>query len=182
MKDERKYSILVWVTVALVVLNLSTLATIFFNRYKDSKNEESAPGRTAVSASRQERFSGRYFREHLNLNPEQLDEFQKFNPVFRKNAREINIRLSEMRSEMLDEMAGKDIDTARLNELSDSIGLMHSNLKKLTYRYYLDMRKICSPEQYPLLEEMFSETFNEGMPGGRGNMMRNRQRYRGGRD
>ena len=173
---------MVWIVVALVVLNLSTLTTIIYNRYKVSKNEKSPFRKGTISIPRQERFSGRYFRENLNLNAEQTEEFQKFNPEFRRNAREINIRLSDMRSEMLDEMAYKNVDTARLNELSDSIGLLHSNLKKLTYKYYLDLRKICEPEQYPLLEEMFSETFNEGMPGGRGNMMRARQRYRGGRN
>jgi Spy/CpxP family protein refolding chaperone len=183
MKTENKYSILVWSVVILVVLNISTVATILYQKHS-AQNQGSADQNNNFSGrDRQDSFSGRYFRGKLNLTPEQLQEFQKFNPEFRNKAREINMQLYDLRNRMLQEMAVEKNDTAELNAISDSIGKLHGDLKKLTYRYYLDLKHICMPEQYPMLEDIFTETFNDGFSRGQGGrMMRNRERYRGGRN
>lgn len=47
--------------------------------------------------------------------------------------------------------------------LSDSIGYLHSNLKKLTYRYYIDIKSICNQEQQKKLEQLFGEIFASDM-------------------
>ena len=57
-------------------------------------------------------------------------------------------------------MSSVHCDTTRLNALSDSIRYLHSNLKKLTYRYYLEIKGICNSEQQKNLELLFSEVFN----------------------
>jgi hypothetical protein len=67
---------------------------------------------------------------------------------------------------MLIEMAAIKSDTSRLNMLSDSIGHLHSNLKKLTYGYYLDIKNICNPEQQKKLEQLFGEMFTNDAPMG----------------
>ena len=175
MKIESRYSLLVWAVVALVVMNLTILGTLLYQRYKNSGELVSSPEKTSIQSQSQEVFSGRYFMDNLNMTSEQLNEFQRFNPVFRNSAAEINFRLDDLRNAMLEEMAGPDPDIKRLNELSDSIGQLHSKLKKLTYRYYLDIRNICSPAQYPLIEEMFAMTFRGGRRQGKGYHYRMRQ-------
>jgi len=52
-----------------------------------------------------EKFSGRYFRDKLNLNSDQMAKFREFNPVFRQQARAITIELAAKRKQMLAEMA-----------------------------------------------------------------------------
>ena len=64
---------------------------------------------------------------------------------------------------MLTEMAKKNSDNNKLNMLSDSIGYLHSNLKKLTYRYYIDIKSICNQEQQKKLEQLFGEIFASEM-------------------
>ena len=61
---------------------------------------------------------------------------------------------------MLTEMSEKNCDTNKLNLLSDSIGYLHADLKKLTYKYYLDFKNICNEQQQEKLEQLFGEMFS----------------------
>lgn len=163
MKSENKYSILVWAIVVLAVLNISTILTVLYHKYQSDKVAGlSADSKQAELDS--ERFSGRYFRDELNMNNAQMEKFKVINPAFRPKARFITIELAEKRREMLHEMASAGSDTSRLNELSDSIGILHSELKKITYRYYLEMKEICTPEQQVKLEKIFGEMFANDAP------------------
>jgi len=175
---EKRQSILILAVVALIIMNLSTLGTILYQRQSGVKKDK-VTGQEGMTMQRQENFSGRYFHERLNLSPEQMNEFRKFNPGFRKEAREINERLMKLRSMMLEEMAKKESDINTLNSLSDSIGFFHSNLKKITFRYYLDLKFICTDSQEQQLEELFSETFSSDVQRGSGNRFRNRGRNQG---
>ena len=56
-------------------------------------------------------------------------------------------------------MAKPDYDTTRLNMLSDSIGYLHANLKKETYMYYMNFKKMCDISQQQKLEQLFEEMF-----------------------
>lgn len=180
MKTESKKALMIWAIVALALLNLTTIATVFYYRsrnVKETTNQESVviqPENTSL------RFSGRYFRDQLNLNAEQMERFREFNPLFRQHVRDINFELSSIRRKMLDEMSSSRCDTVRLKSLSDSIGHLHANLKVLTYKYYLDFKKICNKEQKEKLDSLFGAMFatdiQAGQPGPRGPYGRGRGR------
>lgn len=169
MKTENKYSLMVWAIVILAVMNISTLATIMYNNYQSIKTETNAVSDQKQLEADSEKFSGRYFRDQLNLSIEQMDKFKEINPVFRPKARNITIELAEKRKQMLIEMSAEKSDTLRLNALSDSIGQLHSALKKITYRYYMEIKSICDQEQQEKLEQIFGEMFTNdssmGYPG-----------------
>jgi Spy/CpxP family protein refolding chaperone len=165
MNTENKRSWMVWAIVALVIMNLSTLATILYHQYQSSTPNTIVTDERQLEANT-EKFSGRYFRDKLNLDNDQMDRFREFNPVFRQQARAITIDLATKRSQMLSEMTATNSDTGRLNTLSDSIGKLHSDLKKITYRYYLDLKDICNPEQDKQLEQLFGIMFTNDAPMG----------------
>jgi Spy/CpxP family protein refolding chaperone len=182
MKAETRNFVLTWSVVALIVLNVSTLGTIYYNRIKEGKEADSGNNIQIINQPGEDKFSGRYFRDKLNLSPEQMNMFQKFNPEFRFNAREINNRLSELRNEMLDELSSENPDRQKLTDLSDSIGYQHGKLKRLTFVYYLNIRELCSPEQRQDLRELFYNAFGSDTSGMQQNMMRRRNQFRGGRN
>ena len=160
MKIENKHNLMVWAIIGLVIMNLSTLITIAYHQRQSDKSLVSAtadPKQLEVNA---DKFSGRFFRNQLNFSDEQMEKFRQINPLFRPKVREITIELAQKRQLMLREMSSVHCDTTRLNALSDSIGYLHSNLKKLTYRYYLEIKGICNSEQQKNLEILFSEVFN----------------------
>ncbi len=127
-------------------------------------------------------YTGRYFRDMLQLNNSQMNEFRSVNGTFRDHAREINIHLIELREGMLREMQKSTPDINSLDAYSDSIGLLHSELKRCTYRYYLGIKEICNPTQQQELNRIFEEFFihdlHMGQHGNRGSQGNNgRKRY-----
>jgi Spy/CpxP family protein refolding chaperone len=169
MQKENKHTLMIWAIVILAVMNVATLATILYHQYQPEKTGEN---KAQLQQTEEEvaTFSGRYFRDKLNMNGEQMSRFREFNQGFRQQARNTAIEMSEKRKRMFMQMKNPQRDTVKLNMLSDSIGYLHSHLKKLTYRYYLDIKDICTPEQQKQLEQLFQEIFtNDALPGpGRG--------------
>lgn len=157
---------MVWAIVILAVMNISTLATILYHKYQSEKTATISVSDQKQLEADSEKFSGRYFRDQLNLSREQMDKFKEINPLFRPKARNITIELAKKRKQMLIEMAVANSDTTSLNALSDSIGQLHRDLKKITFRYYLDIKSICDQEQQRKLEQIFGEMFTNDSPMG----------------
>jgi hypothetical protein len=169
MKAVNKNNWMVWAIAVLAIMNLATLITVMYHRNKVDEQEKIVIQDQAKSESTSVKYSGRYFREELNLSDEQMKMFSEFNPEFRQKVMAINRSLDSKRHEMLVEMAEKNCDTIRLNLLSDSIGYLHASLKKQTYLYYMNFKRICNEDQQKKLEQLFGEMFSSdvqiGHPG-----------------
>jgi Spy/CpxP family protein refolding chaperone len=157
MKADNKNQLIIWAIVILAVMNVSTIATILYRKYQPEKTITVTDQKQLEADS--EKFSGRYFRDKLNLNREQMDKFWNMNHIFRPIARDITIELTQKRKQMLIEMSASVNDTIKLNALSDSIGQLHSDLKKVTYKYYIEIKTICDTVQQRKLKELFGEMF-----------------------
>ena len=166
MKILNRSNWMIWAIVALAVMNLATLVTVFVHSVNSDADLSAGTGSVATENT-SVRYSGRYFREALSLDQSQMEKFSRFNPVFRQRAMRINIELSRLKNEMLAVMSGQFPDTARLNQLSDSVGYYHSELKKASYRYYLDFKAICNEEQSMRLKQLFGEIFEMNVRPGR---------------
>jgi len=167
MITEKKYKILRWTTIILGALTLSMLATIGYHLFQTNKAQGQITCPQFQSDRKAEKFSGRYFHDQLDLTEGQTEEFKNINNSFRQQAKEINIKLSEQRSQMLAELRAPKSDTVKLNKLSAEIGNLHGSLKQLTWRYYLNLKKISTPEQLQKLEQLFKDVLYE-MPMHRG--------------
>jgi hypothetical protein len=133
-----------------------------------------------VSDGIADRFSGRYFRDQLGFDSKQMAQFQMFNPSFRNEARQINFALNGLRNSMLMEMSAENADSQKLNAISDSIGVLHSDLKKKTFRYYLQLKELCDPSQQVKLKELFREMLgSDGPVGGQNRFGPQQGRQRG---
>ena len=166
MRADTKRSMMVWAIVALLLMNISPLVTIVYHQRQSARVEMNPAVDQKQLEANAERFSGRYFHDQLNLTSEQTDKFRILNPVFRPKARQITIELAQKRKQMLIEMSNVKSDTSRLNAISDSIGYLHSSLKKITYKYYLDIKSFCNQEQQQKLEKLFEEMFTNDAPMG----------------
>lgn len=169
---------MVWAIVFLAAMNVATIVTVLRNRNLTREENFVDDGSQSQQETGAIRYSGRWYRDQLNFNSEQMNRFAGFNAAFREDVQSININLNLLRQKMLDEMASEETDTLRLNQLSDSIGSLHSNLKKVTYKYYTDLKTICNEQQKEKLEYLFSGMFSiDGPMGsyGRGNQQGRRR-------
>lgn len=152
MALRKKYHILVWVIIILVATNLSMGFSFLYHKQQDKKLLEQTE-QEAIELPAQQRT--RYFREQLNLQPQQMEIFRDLNRNFNRTAWQINHQLESLRIEMVIEMGNPTPDKIRLEDISIEIGKLHTQLKNETIDYYLSMKKACNPEQQTKLNEIF---------------------------
>jgi len=152
MAIANKYRILTGVIIILIATNLSMGISFLYHKQQDRKIAEQQQ-EASVEVPAQQRT--RFFREQLNLRPDQVEIFRELNRNFNQTAWQINHRLERLRIEMVNEMGMKEPDEARLKEVSKGIGELHSQLKDETIKYYMSMKEVCSEEQQARLNDLF---------------------------
>ena len=152
-----------------------------------AREEQSIHDKIQADISRSVWEDGKYKSNYTKQRRAAVDDFfilgecwikQTFEPDMGEG-RGYAPAVDEMGQQMLDEMVAENSDTLLLNMLSDSVGILHSQLKKFTYKYYLEMKNICSKDQQKQLEQIFNEMFTNDMPMGRSGQ--GGQRWRHGR-
>jgi hypothetical protein len=146
------HRILVWAVIILITTNLSmAFSFLYFKRIPKTNNHSSEKTKVEMPAEKRTRF----FREQLGLDINQLDSFRTFNRNFNFVSRGITFQLESLRTEMVTEMGKEKPDEIKLDSIANSIGMLHTKLKRLTIDYYLDMKRMCSKDQQEKLNAIF---------------------------
>ena len=176
MNAINKYRILIWIIVILVATNLSTIGSFYYHQMTEAKTQETKQAdQTIVPGEQRTRF----FRDQLNLNAEQLDQFREINRTFNRTARSIETNLAQLREDLIKELGTQNPDSTRLDQMAIEVGNNHRELKQVTTTFYLDMKKICTSEQQAKLHEIFQSMLNKDnqvnlpRPGNQGGRWRN---------
>lgn len=157
MKTDNKYRILVWVIVILIATNLSTIGSFFYHREHEMKGSEiEKEDQTSIPGDQRTRF----FRDELNLNEDQIDQFREINRAFNHSARIIETNLSQLRQELIQELGSQQSDTTKLNALALQVGEDHRKLKLVTIDFYRDMKNLCNSDQQEKLNHIFQDMLN----------------------
>jgi Spy/CpxP family protein refolding chaperone len=152
MAIQNKYRILTWIIAILVATNVSMAVSFLYHKQQDKKLLEQSR-QESIELPAQQRT--RFFREHLNLEPQQVEFFRELNRSFNRDAWQITHQLERLRIDMVREMGKDTPDMKRLESISREIGELHTRLKNETIAYYLAMKERCSPEQQQKLNELF---------------------------
>ena len=153
---ERNTKILTGIIVLLILLNLTIVGTILYNKsevanYKVQDNKEIAMPTNHL---------GRYFRDELNLSNKQHRAFQDIRHQYHENSDVIIEKMDKNRNDLLTELGKEKSDTITLNKLSQDLGFLHTELKNLTIQYYLNMKEVCNEKQKVKLFETFKAMVN----------------------
>jgi len=176
MNATNKYRILIWIILILVATNLSTIGSFYYHRITESKE-------TGVKQEEQTNIPGeqrtRFFRDELNLDADQIDQFREINRTFNRTARGIEMKLAQLREDLITELGTQNPDSTRLNQMATEVGNNHRELKQVTTTFYLNMKKICTKKQQAKLHEIFQSMLNKEnqvnlpRPGNQGGRWRN---------
>jgi len=148
-----KTKILIWIIVVLVVLNLvAVISGIIFSAERRNTNTI----RTDIPYNQRADF----FRGELGLTPDQRKSFMNFNRDFNQKARGITEKMNSLRVRMIDQMAAPDPDRVQLDSICIGIGQLHTELKRATVDYYLQMKSVCDNKQQGLLNQLFERMIN----------------------
>lgn len=177
MNPTNKYRSLIWIIVILIATNLSTIGSFYYLRMTETKLSETKQDDEKVIPGEQRT---RFFRDQLNLNAEQLDQFREINRTFNHTARGIETNLAQLREDMINELGTQNPDSTRLSQMAAEVGNNHRELKQVTTTFYLNMKKICTEEQQAKLHELFQSMLNKEsqvnlpQPGNQGGQWRNK--------
>ena len=158
MNPTNKYRSFIWIIVILVATNLSTIGSFYYHRMTELKSAE-------VKQDEQTNIPGeqrtRFFRDELNLDTAQIDQFREINRTFNRTARGIEMNLAQLREDLINELGTQNPDSTRLNQMAVEIGNNHRELKQVTSTFYLNMKKICTEEQQAKLHEIFQSMLDK---------------------
>jgi Spy/CpxP family protein refolding chaperone len=158
-----------WLVFFLLVVNVATITTILYHIYSDKTTASPATVNNGV---------GKIITTELELNAQQKDMFSSINDVYNGKSKAVLDQLTDKRSEMLAELGEENPDTLILNTIANDIGELHAVLKLLTIENFLELKKICTPDQQQQLSKMYNDMLEcEGHFKGYGKQYRHRYRH-----
>jgi len=173
MNKQTKKILLSTFVIALIIINLSSIATIYYHKNVRSKRIEE------LKVKKEQMHIGgmhRYIKEELNLDNTQFEQFREAYNNNVKESHNIANKLDSIRYEMISEIAKVNPNLNKLDELSRNIGDLHYELKKLSTSHFLELKGICNEDQQENLQKLFMRMM-ENHDGDR-NQMRNKRNGR----
>lgn len=156
--QQNKIRILTWAVALLLALNVATIGTILYHIYQE-KNVIN----TSNINSRGNKMNGRFFRDELNLNNEQMHAFHAINVPFRAKTHATINSIDSTKYQLYKELQQTMSDTTKIKNLSAQIGLLQSDLSKETAIFYLNVKNICNDKQQEKLAEIFYPLFRNNV-------------------
>lgn len=162
METKTKRNLAIWVIALLVVLNLSSLGTIWFHRYqfkKDKRIEQRDKRFESRRGARSQR-SGKmppFIEKSLNLNQEQKITIDSIWSHFDKQKRTLEDSMHQNRLNMFSIMMEEELDTSKYEELSKIQAVLLRKLNDTMLTMNRSMRGNLSEEQREILVSKFKE-------------------------
>lgn len=157
----RKNQILTWAVVLLIIMNVVTIGTILYHNYSENQNNDNIGINTGSGVNM---LNGRFFRQTLGFNEQQMDTFREINRSFRPSVMDLTFEIDSLKNGMFTELQKPAPDTLKLNSMSEQIGERHGRLKYETYKFYLSIKMVCTSEQTAELVKAFQPLFkSEGI-------------------
>ncbi|MFZ4400643.1 MAG: Spy/CpxP family protein refolding chaperone [Bacteroidales bacterium] len=147
-----KNRILVWIVIAAFAINISAIVTILYHVNKGKakfKNENSIC----------QHKSHDFFKNELNLNPEQEKQFIEIKETSKKIAEPIVLKMKEKKIALMEALLEKNPDSNKIFQISNEIQLSQALLLQHTIKHYLDLKKILKVDQQEKLNILYQDLF-----------------------
>jgi hypothetical protein len=150
-----------WALVALVALNLVTLAMLWSGRPR--KQDRPAGG---AGPERRPPQEASILRDELGFDDAQIERYRILTRQHRDEVKRLNDDIRRIKKQMFDGVL-QDSPQPELSEaLLAQAQQKQAEIEKLTFQYFLDLRALCRPDQQRKLRVLIDEIFR-GAPAGR---------------
>jgi Spy/CpxP family protein refolding chaperone len=150
-----KQKIYIWVIISLILLNLTVVVLLWLNAPKPP-----------VMFSKDRRFPVKdFFNKELGLSQEQQTAFDKLRDEHFKTIDTIIKQIDAKRSLMDDEMFRQNPDKAKIQQISDSIGRLTSEIEVLRAEHFSKLYSLLDQKQAEKFRNIVKETHKPGMHG-----------------
>ena len=144
----------VWGVALLVIMNISALATVWFQQRRSPEflrrpeSERPEPPQQRLS---------QFLKEELALTEAQLRQFAEWQDRHFAQAHATRDAIRNLKEELFQELSAVAPDTAKAERLAAAIGARQSELEKMTFHHFLDLKRLCTPAQQTQLDALFGE-------------------------
>lgn len=158
MSYFNKNRILLWLVVAIIIINFTAIGTIIIKMHNMENFDKEKNERPCAQS---------FIEKELRLTPLQSEKFKKLKNTYHDTVFTIYQTMKEKREFISANMVSSEPDTISLNKAADELGVLYSQTRKLYIQHYFDLRKVCTPEQQEKLASIYSNIFScdEKMPG-----------------
>ena len=177
MTMNKTNKILLLLLALLFISNLTTIGTILYH----NRGHQDGNVAIVIDENAQNPLIGRFLRQELGFDSEQMAVFREVNRKLKHVANTLIYEMDSLKVEMFNELNKDTPDSLRLKELSNHIGMHHTELKEITNEYYLKLKSVCNETQREQLKEAFLPLFKDGTTTNVGRGYRRGQGPRDGR-
>jgi hypothetical protein len=147
MEIKKKNKVLMWTVGILLVLNISTLSTIWIENHKEKKHREN--------------YRSKNHREvlinELQLNKEQIQFYQQSRQQHWNQLLQKKKEILELKKEVHRTFFKASCDTVYIYQLIDSIGVMNAELERNNYEHFLELKEQLDSAQLNRFHEFMGE-------------------------
>jgi hypothetical protein len=154
MENKNKKRILIGVLIVLIIMNLASLGTFSYHKYKNKPRFQKELEKREPNKQKQHERVKYFVKKELQLSDEQFKDYCQLKDLNLKNSGEMWDKLTNLREATILEITKENTDTARLIQLSDSIGFYHKKMQLEMNRHFLSVKKTLKPEQITKFNEM----------------------------
>jgi len=100
-----------------------------------------------------------FIENELQLNSEQVKKVKEMRIEHFETASKLQDGIGELKKELFDELFFDDPNKIKANEIADRIGAKHTQLEKLAFNHFLEMKELCEIDQRKKLENLLNDFF-----------------------
>jgi len=147
MNYFKEKKIAFWTIVILIVLNVSTLTTIWLHR----------PPRPFPHPPRSGKFIPDFVIAELKLNAIQKEAFEKSEQQQMKKIIPLLDSLHLCKQQLFLSSFEDVIDSTKTNILIQKIGTIAEKIDIITFSHILELKKVCNHQQQDILKNLFRD-------------------------
>jgi len=125
---------LAWIIILFTLVNISSLATMFFLRRQ-----------TNVTCQPGSRFE--QVKKEVGLTPSQIEQFQLNRETFHRQLDSLEQLLYNQRRELAIEIRQEQCDSVHIGEIVNRIGVLQQESQHRVINHFFQIKKILTPEQ-----------------------------------
>jgi Spy/CpxP family protein refolding chaperone len=139
-----------WIIGLLVILNLLTLSTIWFQQFR-------RPPQTPPSQENRSETVQLFLQRELNLTDQQAQQFTTLRTQYLATSRVLMQDVMALRKTLTEEMFATSPDTPKADQIAEQIGVKHAEVERLLFSHLLELKAVCEPEQQAKFQRLMQE-------------------------
>jgi Spy/CpxP family protein refolding chaperone len=147
-----------WLTILILFLlaaNLALLLTLLIRNSSIAPNLKHRIYNYKIEHvdSEQGNFE-MHIAHNLQMDEKQQEQLKVFSQEFHKQKQDLGDKMSETKRKYFDILASSNPDNQLLENLADSLGMLHAAMIKLDHQHYKNLKSICTAKQAAQLDSL----------------------------